>query len=174
MRMSVMRKFVLFLGAVLFFQLNAQGSNQLEKYQVNFIYNFTRQIQWPNLHNHTEFVIGVFGKNHPLTAELLKSVGDRKVGGRDIKIVEFSTVEGIGFCHMLFIPNSKTNQLKRISDFLSGSPVVLVTEVQGRQPAESVINLSIEDDKMGFRVNEESAKQRNLLVSSQLIQYSRK
>ncbi len=169
-----MRKFVLFLGAVLFFQFNVEGSNQLEKYQVNFIYNFTRQIQWPNLHNHAEFVIAVLGKNHPLTAELQKSVGDRKVGGRDIKIVEFSTVEEIGFCHMLFVPNNRTNHLKRISDSLSGSPVVLVTEVQGRQPAESVINLSIEDDKMVFRVNEELAKQRNLLISNQLIQYSRK
>lgn len=158
----------------MFFQFNVEGSNQLEKYQVNFIYNFTRQIQWPNLHNHAEFVIAVLGKNHPLTAELQKSVGDRKVGGRDIKIVEFNTVEEIGFCHILFIPNNRTNQLKRISNSLSGSPVVLVTEVQGRQPAESVINLSIEDDKMGFSVNEESAKQRNLLLSSQLIQYSRK
>ncbi len=169
-----MRKFVLFLGMALFLQMNTQAGNQLEKYQVNFMYNFTRQIQWPNLHDHADFVIGVFGKNHPITGELLASVGDRKVGGRSIKIVEFASLEEVSFCHMLFVPSNKTSFLTRLSDSLSGSPVVLVTEVDGRQPAGSVINISVEGDKMGFRVNEEIAKQRNLLLSSQLIQYSRK
>lgn len=169
-----MKKFTLFFGMAVFLLMNIQANNQLERYQVNFIYNFTRQIQWPNLHNHNEFVIAVFGKNHPLTSELKSSVGDRKVGGREIKVVEFSTVEEMGFCHMLFVPNNRTGLLKRISDTISGLPVVLVTEVQGRQPAESVINLSVDDDKLGFKINEEVAKQRNLLVSSQLIQYSRK
>lgn len=169
-----MKKFVLFLGMFLFFHIGMNANNELEKYQVNFIYNFTRQIQWPNLHNHAEFVIGVYGKNHPLTAELIASVGDRKVGGRNIKVVEFASVEEIGFCHMLFVPNSRTSHLSRISASLSGSPVVLVTEVQGRQPAESVINLSVEGNKMGFHINEGVAKQRNLMLSSQLLQYARK
>lgn len=168
-----MKKLFLFFLVGLFSH-SVFANDRLEKYQVNFIYNFTRLIQWPNLHNHAEFVIAVFGKNHPLTAELKSTVGDRKVGGREIKVVEFSSFEGIEFCHILFVPVNKTGQLKRISEFLSDSPVVLVTEVQGSQPAESVINLSVEDYKMGFRVNESVAKQRKLMLSSQLIQYSRK
>lgn len=169
-----MKKFVLLLGMALFFHLGLNANNQIEKYQATFIYNFTRLVQWPNLHNHTEFVIAVYGKNHSLTAELIASVGDRTVGGREIKVVEFSSLEEIGFCHMLFVPKNKIGQLKQISNSLSNSPVLLVTEVQGSQPAESVINLSIVGDKMGFHVNESLAKQRKLMLSSQLIEYSRK
>jgi hypothetical protein len=169
-----MKKFVLFFCLVLFVNLNIKAVDGLEKYQTNFIFNFTRQIQWPNLHSQPEFVIAVFGKNHPLTRELMQSAAERNVGGRKIKIVEFNSIEQLGFCHLLFIPESKTNQVKRISDSLSDSPVVIVTETSGHFPAESILNLSVVNDKMGFAVNEESAKKRGLMLSTQLINYSRK
>jgi hypothetical protein len=169
-----MKKFVLFFCLVLFVNFNTKAVDGLEKYQTNFIFNFTRQIQWPNLHSQPEFVIAVFGKNHPLTSELKQSAGDRNVGGRQIKIVEYSSIEQIGFCHLLFIPESKTSQVKRISDSLADSPVVIVTETSGYFPAESILNLSVVNDKMGFTVNEESAKKRGLLLSTQLKNYSRK
>lgn len=169
-----MKKLILSFFLILFVNLSTKAVDGIEKFQSNFIFNFTRQIQWPNLHSQPEFVIAVFGKNHPLTRELKQGAGTRNVGGRVIKIVEFSSLEEVGFCHLLFIPESKTSQVKRISDSLAGSPVLLVTETSGRQPAESILNLSVINDKLGFALNEETAKQRGLMVSSQLVNYARK
>ncbi len=174
LKMKVLFKKVSIFLAFIIIHVNAIPQPQIEKHQATFIYNFTRQIQWPNIHTHIEFVIGVIGKNSSITSELKASCAGRNVGGREIKIVEFSSVEDMGFCHLLFVPNNKVNQLKRISEVFATSPVLIVTEMQGRQPAESDINIYVENEKMVFRVNESNAKARNLLFSSQLVQYSKK
>lgn len=146
---------------------------QIEKFQTTFIYTFTRSIQWPNFENDKEFVIGIISNNHPLTKELEATKGTRTTAGRPIKIVEFASVDEIGKCHILFVPNGRLRNIKEISEKMQDSSTLIITEAQGRNPNGSVINLYVEDERMRFTLNEDLAKNKNLLVSTQLKNYAK-
>ena len=65
-----MKKSVYFIIIVLALSLVQKTEAQIEKFQTTFTYTFTRSIQWPNLHNEPEFVIGVLSKSHLISREL--------------------------------------------------------------------------------------------------------
>lgn len=168
-----MKKLIYLVLAVAFFSSASEASAQLEKYQTTFIYNFTRSIQWPNLHQEPEFIIGVLSKNHPLIKELEISMGNRTAGGRPIKLVEFSSAAEIENCHILFVPNSRLSQMNQVTEKLKNKPALIVTESQGRTPTGSAINLFVENEKMKFNLDEELTKGKNLMVSTQLRNYAK-
>ncbi|GAO28443.1 hypothetical protein JCM15548_1539 [Geofilum rubicundum JCM 15548] len=150
-----------------------KGSAQIEKHQATFIYNFTRLVQWPEFYKEPVFILGVIGSNEAITKELKSSMGDRTVAGKEIEIVEFASGADVKKCHLLFVPESKSGQLNRAVAALSNQPALIVTENQGRQPTGSVINFSIEDGKLGIRLDQELAEAKKLLVSRQLVNFSR-
>ncbi len=161
------------LSVLLLLMLALPAQAQIETHQATFIFNFSRLIQWPNIHNSSVFTIAVFGRNHPLTSELKSAAQGRNVGGREIAIVEYNSIDDLQYCHMLFVPNNRLNQIKNASDALSGQPTLIITESQGRVPDESVINMYLENSRLGFRLNEDNARKRNLQVSTQLLNFSR-
>ncbi len=150
-----------------------QGNAQIEKHQATFIYNFTRLVQWPEFHKEPVFILGILGNNEAITEELKTSMGDRTVAGKEIEIVEFASASDVTKCHLLFVPENKSGQLNRAVAALSSQPVLIVTENQGRQPVGSVINFSIQDGKLGIHLDEELADAKKLLVSRQLVNFSR-
>ncbi|WP_026474875.1 YfiR family protein [Alkaliflexus imshenetskii] len=161
------------LSVLFLIMLGMPAQAQIETHQATFIFNFSRLIQWPNIHSSPVFTIAVLGRNHPLTAELKTAAQGRNVGGREIAIVEHNSVEDLQYCHMLFVPNNRLNQIKSASDALTGQPTLIITESQGRIPDETIINMYLENSRLGFRLNEENARKRNLQVSTQLLNFSR-
>lgn len=162
--------FLLFVFALL---MGTQANAQLEKHQATFIYNFTRLVQWPEFYKEPVFILGVLGSNEAITKELKASMGDRTVAGKEIQIVEFASAGSINKCHLLFVPNSQSGQLNRAVAALSTQSTLVVTENQGRQPAGSIINFSVEDGKLGIRLDEGLAESKKLLISRQLANFSR-
>lgn len=168
-----MKKKITFLLAVFGILMTMQANAQLEKHQATFIYNFTRLVQWPEFYKEQAFVLGVLGKNEPITRELKASMGDRTVAGKPIQIVEFASVGEISNCHLLFVPNGESGQMNRVVAATSTQSTLIVTENQGRQPAGSIINFSVEDGKLGIRLDESLAESKKLLISRQLANFSR-
>jgi hypothetical protein len=150
-----------------------QANAQLEKHQATFIYNFTRLVQWPDLYKEPAFILGILGNNEAITKELKASIGERTVAGKEIQIVEFASAAAISKCHLLFVPDNESGQLNRVVSALSTQATLVVTEDQNRQPHGSVINFSVENGKLGIRLDKELAEAKQLLISSQLANFSR-
>ncbi|MGQ1946870.1 YfiR family protein [Geofilum sp. OHC36d9] len=167
-----MKKSIYVIVVVFAFSVVSTANAQLEKYQVTFLYNFTRLIQWPDLYKEPAFIIGVIGKNSQLAKVLKANMGSRTAGGRPINIVEFNSADEVKYCHMLFIPNGSLKKFDVIKSKLTGKSVLYVTESENGAPAGSIINLFVKDGKMVFTLNEDLAKANKLLVSSQLKNFA--
>ncbi len=168
-----MKKLIILMLVIMIMPFTNVLNAQIERFQTTFIYTFTRSIKWPNVENEREFVIGIVGNNHPLTKELEQTKGNRTSAGRYIKVIEFASVDEIGDCHILFVPNNRLRNMKEISDKVQDSSVLIVTEAQGRNPNGSIINLYVEDERMRFSLNEDLARNKNLMVSTQLKNYAK-
>lgn len=161
---------IIFLS--MFFQ-NSQA--QMEKYHKIFILNFVRYIEWPGLENQLSFKIAIVGENHPLTSELKEAVKNFKMSGKPVEVVEFKSLDDFTACHILFVPTNRIASLRKASKMLAGVSVLIVTEMDGFSPKESVINIMVEENgKMVFTINPKEANDRRLKISKHLLDMAKK
>ncbi len=164
-----MKKFLIVL-AVLFgmFSANAQEA-ELNKYKTLFTMNFLRYFGWPSESTEGDFIIGVV-RNKFLAGELRTKTGGKKFGYQTIKIVDFSSVDDITSCQILYVDQS-ANYSKN-ADLISqktGKGTLIITETPGAITKGSVINFVIVDDKLKFEISQDNADNKGLKVNSALL-----
>jgi hypothetical protein len=141
---------------------------QKAKFQSVFIYNFSKYIKWPDAYNSDKFVIGVIGNQEVLY--FLKQMAETKkvTNGKPIEIVEYSSINEIGQCHILFVGEDVCDQIDQINDVIAGMPVLIVTDRSGMAKKGAIINFVGEADKIKFELNMKKAQKRGLMVAGSL------
>ncbi|NPA36463.1 MAG: YfiR family protein [Chlorobi bacterium] len=161
-----MKKLLLVI-AILILPLFAHS--QVTKYKAVFTINFIRYIGWPDEAKKGDFVIGVLKDSE--FAEFLKSLAKgRKFGFQDVVVKEFSSVDEITYCQVLYIPKTVnlSKNAGKIIDKLGGKNTLIITEKEGATKYGSMINFVIRDNKLKFEVHDENAARLGLQISSKL------
>jgi hypothetical protein len=137
-----------------------------------FLYNFGSYIEWPAeafAGPQAPFVIGVLG-SAPVESTLKELAATKTIAGRRIVVERFSSAEQVEPCQILFIARNVSPQQQRVAmDKLKNHHVLIVGESQGFAGQGGAVNFFIESNKVRFEINPESAKQRQLKISSKLL-----
>lgn len=170
-----MKKVYCCICLLAFFCISAFSSLQAQqldyKYHTVFMYNFTKYIKWPDASIGNEFVIGVLGKSD-IVEPLEKMAESKSVNGKNIVVKTFKTIEEISGCQMLFVPESKSNQLSALRQKLAKQPVLIISEKSGLARQGSIINFVINDGRWQFELNQAAADLHMLKVSSELSKFA--
>lgn len=89
-----------------FVSFNNHIVSQNENVKAVFIYNFTKYISWPQSESSGDFIVGVLG-SPAMESSLNALAAKKKVGTRDIKVLNFNSFDAIQKCHILFVGNAK-------------------------------------------------------------------
>ena len=153
----------------------AQQSGEIDReYTIKgaFLYNFGRYVQWPAtafVDDHAPFVIGVLGTD-PFGTVLDEIANSAKVDGRTVVAKRFATLAEYSPCQILFIAASTDVKIKTEALVkLQNKGVLLVGEEAGLVQQGAVVNFYIENNKVRFEINVETAKQQQLKISSKLL-----
>lgn len=142
---------------------------QTEKFKALYIYNFTKLIKFPESAGKPDFVIGVMGET-PVNGELTSIASTRKIDNRNMVIKKVSKPEDCNDCQIVFISEFKSGNIKALSDYFEGKPVLLISEsVQGLEKG-AAINFLLVDQKLKFELNRSRFDKNSLKVSSQLYE----
>jgi hypothetical protein len=124
----------LFVFVLLFFAQGVCGSlfSQSKDYKSYslFIYNFIKYIEWPDIND--PFVIGVVGDS-PIIKELEQMAQNKKAKGKQIIIKKLNAPAEASACHLVFLPGSKSSQLKSLNEVIKGKGILLVAERPGQK-----------------------------------------
>jgi hypothetical protein len=132
-----------------------------------FIYTFTKHIDWPEeSFQNGQFTITVFG-NYNITGKLVSMLKGREVYGKKIVIVEAEETTAIQNSQIIFIANSKIDEIKSVMERFKNQAVLIITE-EMKMPAGSDINLRVKNNKLTFELNETQLKAEGLKISHQL------
>jgi len=86
----------------------------------------------------------------------------------------FTTLAGYTSCHILFIPAMTDAKVKAaLLTNLQNKGVLLVGEEAGLAQQGVVVNFYLENNKVRFEINIETAKQHQLKISSKLLGLAR-
>ncbi len=137
-----------------------------------FLYNFGGYVEWPQEafpSGDTPFVIGILG-SAPLDETLREIAMTKKVAGRRIVVKQFTSIDGIEPCHILFIARGiQPHHERQVVESLHGHPVLIVGETAGFGTRGGCVNFYIESNKIRLEINLEATKQQQLKMSAKLL-----
>jgi hypothetical protein len=131
-----------------------------------FIYNFTKNFEWPNKDGN--FIITVIGDSPGLVAELSNLAKSKKVGTQNMEIQNHPSAKECEKANIIFITTEKSLLLNDFVAKFKGKGTLIVTEKTGLAKVGAAINFIIEDNKINFELNKTVTTKAGLNVSAYL------
>lgn len=140
------------------------------------IEKLSRYIQWPKeilmKNSNTPFVIGVFGETK-FSALLMDIYRDKTIKGKPVEIHNFSKVNQISNCHVLYILKEAKEKLKDIIKFTRNKPILTMSDTPGFAQMGVLVNIIIQKKKICFEINETGVHQSGIKVSALIMRLAR-
>jgi hypothetical protein len=149
------------------------GEFDLNNAQALFIYNFLSNVEWPQESVGSKYTVGVLG-NTATTACILKYTEGRSIGQKPIEVVEYKHAADLNYCQLLFVAQGKSSEISTVVQKIKGKGCLIVSEKPGMINSGSVIDFSVIDGKLRYKISEQNAKDQHLSISSKLWQMSLK
>lgn len=142
---------------------------QDDNFKALFMYNITNFIEWPAAEG--VFKIQVLGSSQIVkiftTDAKLK---DKKVAGIPIDIKEISDVGSVDDCHILYISETKGDQIDAAVSAVEGKPILIVTHSDGAIDKGACINFYKQaSGKLSMQISRKNIEKHGLKVDSKLL-----
>jgi hypothetical protein len=149
------------------------GAEAPSEYQVKavFLYNFSRFVEWPATaftSAQAPFTMCVFGHD-PFGSELDEVVKGETVNGRPLLVRRVQNATDAAACQILFIHQSEDRRLGEVLSALNRRGTLTVSDVPGSAQRGVMIRLVTERGRVRMRINAESARAADLVISSNLL-----
>jgi len=148
--------------------INTTVFSQNERFKSLFVYNFTKNIEWPDNYREGDFVITVLG-NSAIYNELKQNVKGKHNGMQTIHVNQAANISSIGKCNILYIPMQQSNLLEAAEKQLSGVPTVIITEKDGMIRQGADINIIQLDGKLQFEIDPKRLVNKKIVASKTLL-----
>ncbi len=137
---------------------NTQAQSDFRMQSV-FIYNFTRLIAWPADYQSGDFIIAVYG-NSGMSKEIEEMAQTKRAGNQSIVAANFSSVDDISKCHILYIPSNQSRRISEIVAALKAKNInaLVVTDSRNAINNGSVINFTVVDNRHRFELSQDNAR----------------
>ena len=157
------------IGVVLFVFLGSMIMNaQNEKVKALFIYNFIKNVEWPQNNAQGDLIVGVLGSN-AMKGELESLTSTQRVGNQAIKVKTFSSPDEVTNCHVLYVSPGKSGQIANLSSKLNNQSTLIISDGRNGIAQGAGINFTINDDKLKFEISKNRIEQHGMKVSSNLV-----
>ena len=135
-----------------------------------FIYNFTKNVEWPMIYNGTEFIIGVAG-DVVVIKQLTALMSGKKAGGKKIIISEYKPGNRY---NVVYYSTSSTNSFTTIKDQTKRNKTLLIADEQNLNNTGAHISFIIDKDKVRYIANKPAIEKVGLKVNEELMRFSEK
>jgi hypothetical protein len=160
----------------------AESNASLEyKVKAAFLYNFLKFVEWPadqGVETTAPITVGIVCNDEH--ANSFDEIATRKVKDRSIIIKKFADVTtpeakaGLAKCQLIYVTASLRDISKDIIALTRKQPVLVVGESEGFIEAGGIINFVMQDNKVCFEINADSADEANLKIASQLLRLAKR
>lgn len=147
----------------------AQGFNK-QQIIASYLYNFAKNIEWPNQSARTSFAIAVYGASSPELMVELNVLSDKaKLRNVPITVQQVNRAESLANYQLVYVENASAKNLADIHAALEGKPVLLVTEGYNNKQWVMINLIATEDDHIRFEVNKSNLINHGLTPLPELI-----
>lgn len=135
-----------------------------------FILNFIKFVEWPSTAFRSPedpIVLSVVGRD-PIDAAV-KGLDGKSVSGRQVVVRVAQGLASLERCHILFVGESEKGGVAPVLGAVQRWPVLTVANFEGFAPKGGTIGFVRQGDRVGFEINEESARRAGLKINAKLL-----
>jgi len=161
---------IIFLLGMLLPSMAAAAVVKESDVKAAFILNFIKFVEWPVSafrSPESPIVLVVLG-NDPV-ADSIASLDGRKVSGRRVIVRKVPALSALERCHLLFVGASEKTVLAPVLGAVQRRPVLTVGDFDGFVGRGGTIGFIRLDNRVGFEINEESARKAGLKINAKLL-----
>jgi hypothetical protein len=170
-RLSVPMTLLLLLNFV-----PASAQTQPSEYQLKaaFVYHFAQMVEWPNdyLDANSPLVI-CSTDDDSFAAALDWAVDGKQIGAHAVQTRHVRDLTLFHGCHVLVIASKDKSRVSSILSRVKDEAILTVGDSDDFLASGGLIGLSIQDNKVRFDINLNSAQHANLKISSRLLLLAR-
>lgn len=168
MRTSLLRLSAVLLAGLLAGVAPARAAGEYEL-KAAFLYNFAVFTEWPA--PPAEVKVCIIG--HDPFGSSIFPLNKKTVRGSTVRVRHIASASEARGCQLLFIAASEHGNVSQITGHLRDEPVLTVAEANGYDHREVAIVLVSSNNRIGFEINQRTAQQAGLKLSSQLLKLAR-
>jgi len=147
----------------------SQGLNK-EKITASYLYNFAKNIEWPNQAAMNSFAIGVYGTNNPVLMAELAVLRDKvKLRDLPITVTQVNRIDELSQFQLVYLEQASAKTIADIYDALEGKPVLVVTQAYSNKQLVMINLITTENDRLKFEVNKSNIINHGLVPLPELI-----
>lgn len=155
------------LALSIFLTIIVSSFAQTEKYYAGFIYNFTKNMEWPSNKKSGDFVIAVVGDS-PVINYLKQLAATKTVGTQKMVVKQVSSVSAASGAHLIFLSKGKSGDVGAASATAKSSNALLVTEKPGLGKKGAGMNFIDNGGRIGFEINKSQLKACGIKINAKL------
>ena len=138
-----------------------------------FLYKMLRFLEWNPARDPSKPIrIGVLGDD-AIADSLEKVAGKKPLAGHAVEVIALHRTSEARQTDVVFVSASERRRTPELLKQLAGSGVITVGEIAGFCESGGVINFVLEDNRVQFEVNIESAQRNGISISSKLLRLAR-
>lgn len=150
-------------------QTLAQGVNK-QRLTASYLYNFAKNIEWPNEAGMASFDIAVFSPEQtPVYTELTQLAQKATLKNHPIKVNQTNSASGLEQYELIYIETVTSELLTDIYKAVEGKPVLLVTFDFTNKQLVMINLVPADNDRLRFEVNKSNLLNQGLKPQPELI-----
>jgi len=139
--------------------------------KARFLYHFAQFVEWPEnvfKDGNSPLVYCTVGQDL-FQGALEASFKGKTIGTHSLQVRRFNEVSEAQGCHVMFLGKPTARSIPEELASLKGSPVLTVGETNQFVDEHGMIGFSVEENKIRFEVNLDSAEKAHLKISAKLL-----
>jgi len=137
--------------------------------KAGLLYNFAKFTTWPKLPSDVTLVFCIVGDDDVATA-LAAAIHGQTLDGHGLDVRRPQDSRVWHECHLLYVADRETRQFAAAKEIgLWALPVLTVSDGKGFARTGGIIELYVDDGRMRFAINVETAERVGLRLSARLL-----
>ncbi|MCE1189325.1 MAG: YfiR/HmsC family protein [Ignavibacteria bacterium] len=135
-----------------------------------YIYNFAKNIYWPNEESLREFNFLIIGKDENIIREMQNLSKTKKIRDKSIKISVASQEHDFSNVQLIFVTRDKLSSVVNIFDKIEGKNILLITDGYSDKRIMMINFIQAGDEKtIRFEINKANILNQHLIVLQDII-----
>lgn len=147
-----------------------ESFGQAAQFKAMYLYKFAKGVSWPNgeASKAGDFIITVIGDNE-MAGALKKSVASKKIGSRSIVVLEAATVGQLQKSEVVFLGESKSDQIQKLMESVNGKPILVVSGKSGWCQYGAGISFVNKGGALSYEVSNKNLQKCGLGCSQEIL-----
>ncbi len=143
------------------------GTQANNKIKGIYVYQFAKNVDWPQKYKTGDFIIGVLG-DKLFYEQIKKSYTGKAIGSQKIKVEFYENISAVKSPHLLYVSPYNRKVAIELAQKLKKDKTLIIGEEEGLLNDGIIINFISRNNKLAFELSKTNAKKKDLIISQTL------